>query len=897
MPKFINDGEFQLPPEEVAKPAPEFRTAEEVAAPPQEVQTTSEFHKTGEIAAETPGKGPSSTVAMLKKMLLYPVAATIAAVTVVYAAFGQDVLVHLGADDTPKSYILTEYFDAAEGEDVSALIYAEDGTELKDKSGNKVEVRTVSGVSYDIDSNTLTLDNYSGKRLFISKMGGDFTLKLKGASKLDHIVSDGYGDDCSVSIVTGNDDGTYASLLLSPTTSATPGITLNADGSASKLTIGEYVSIGIIAFDPVAVYGTTLDNAIDPDGKLSISNGKIVSYDGQTDGQYHVIVENTAMDPTAIVSLYISSGGGSGSKYGTVTWNNDDGSLLMLESVDYGLIPTYKGPAPTKASDAQYDYMFTGWTPALAPVSGDVTYTAVYTATARSYTVTWRNDDGTVLETDMGVLYGVVPTYDGETPVKIAKGTTYTFKGWSPDVSAVTGDVIYTALFTSSDNTYTVLWQNDDGSLLETDNGVKYGETPVYDGSTPEKADDAQYTYKFAGWSPEVSAVTGDVTYVAVFTSAVRTYTVSWENDDGSLIAEEIYDYGDTPSYTGSAPTKAETAQYRYTFSGWSPEITSVAGDVTYTATYTESLKYYTITFMDYDNTLLWSGSFGYGTVPTYGGTTPTREPESETVTYVFSGWNPSLTSVTGAKTYTATYDRVYSFPTLTDLGPSPKEDYRVSFDFWTDDGNYNTVYAAAGRNAEATHVVEPNLDQFSQYSSKMSYDPSTNTLTLNGVNDPDLSLQAVNMGNGFTINVIGTNRIRDIYVVGEGYSASLTVTGTGTLQLGDEENCNELTLYVSGDEGTMSRLMIDSGVTLDIYSCWRAFAINNHASGTYIYYDDTALDYIGNEITYVQFEGSDGMTECGPVYEFEEGVDFTTDEEYEALMQGAMHVVFRPKT
>ena len=63
---------------------------------------------------------------------------------------------------------------------------------------------------------------------------------------------------------------------------------------------------------------------------------------------------------------------------------------------------------------------------------------------------------------------------------------------------------------------YTVTWKNEDGTTIDT-TSVYEGTTPTYDGETPEKAEDENNTYTFAGWSPEVTAVTGDVTYTAQF--------------------------------------------------------------------------------------------------------------------------------------------------------------------------------------------------------------------------------------------------------------------------------------------------------------------------------------------------------------------------------------------
>ena len=67
--------------------------------------------------------------------------------------------------------------------------------------------------------------------------------------------------------------------------------------------------------------------------------------------------------------------------------------------------------------------------------------------TTPCYTVTWKNDNGEVIDTTE-VEEGTVPTHAN--PVKADNAYyTYTFTGWTPEVVAVTGDAEYTATFDS----------------------------------------------------------------------------------------------------------------------------------------------------------------------------------------------------------------------------------------------------------------------------------------------------------------------------------------------------------------------------------------------------------------------------------------------------------------
>lgn len=68
-------------------------------------------------------------------------------------------------------------------------------------------------------------------------------------------------------------------------------------------------------------------------------------------------------------------------------------------------------------------------------------------------------------------------------------------------------------------------------------------------------------------------------------------YTVTFVNDDGTVLKTTQYVAGTSASsiIMPENPTKEADTQYTYTFSGWDPEIADVTVNVTYKATYTKS--------------------------------------------------------------------------------------------------------------------------------------------------------------------------------------------------------------------------------------------------------------------------------------------------------------------
>ena len=338
----------------------------------------------------------------------------------------------------------------------------------------------------------------------------------------------------------------------------------------------------------------------------------------------------------------------------TITWTNDDDSVIDTTTVEYGAVPTHADA--TKAATAEYTYTFAGWTPVLAAVTGNATYKATFTATKNSYTITWQNDDGSIIDTTT-VEYGTVPTHADATKAATSEYT-YTFAGWTPVLAAVTGNATYKATFTATKNSYTITWQNDDGSIIDTTT-VEYGTVPTHADAT--KAATAEYTYSFAGWTPVLAAVTGDATYKATFTATKNSYTITWLNDDDSVIDTTTVEYGTVPTHADA--TKAATEEFTYTFAGWTPTVVAVEGNATYKATYTESKRSYTITWKNDDDSVIDTTTVEYGEVPTHADATKAATAQ---YTYTFTGWTPAVVAVTGDATYTAVYNSTVNRYTVT---------------------------------------------------------------------------------------------------------------------------------------------------------------------------------------------------------------------------------------
>ena len=233
-------------------------------------------------------------------------------------------------------------------------------------------------------------------------------------------------------------------------------------------------------------------------------------------------------------------------------YNYDGSQLLYTETILDGGDGAWDG-APSRTATAQYSFAFAGWSTdqdatsaganATRAVTADRNVYAAYSRTLRQYTVMWKNADNTVLRTDT-LNYGATPSWGQSMPTYNGQ----TARGWTPAVSTVTGNAVYTASYVPLYTATFVLAAADGGTTLYVQNNVPQGTVPTYGGSTPVSSRGSDYT--FDGWSPALSGIQANTTYTAQFIiPVVGTITDTWDeiiaaSANGTYASK--YNVGDT---------------------------------------------------------------------------------------------------------------------------------------------------------------------------------------------------------------------------------------------------------------------------------------------------------------------------------------------------------------
>ena len=559
-----------------------------------------------------------------------------------------------------------------------------------------------------------------------------------------------------------------------------------------------------------------------------------------------------------------------------VTFKNNDGVIIKTQTYKEGETPTCE--APELPRNAQYTYTFKGWEPEIVPVTADAIYVAIYDKEVNKYTVTWKNYDGTIIEEDKNVPYGTTPHYDSLTPTRLPDVQhSYVFEKWSSEIVPITGDVTYVALYKDTVLEFEVIWENDDGTELGRES-YPYGDIPEYKSETPTKNSTGAFTYEFAGWSPTISPVIDDITYVATYTNSDVKYTVRWLDDDEQTVLKTDTNvlYGTTPDYfqVVNVPTKASTDQFDYVFAGWSPNVVEIGDEddstqvIQYVAQYTPVTRKYTVKWKNYDGTLLETDpAIEYGTKPTYNGATPSKPADPASGNYIFKGWtidesnddtvytSEDIPNVTGNITYVAYFEGSLNSFTVTwmnDLGVVLKTDTNVEYgttpaytgDTPARDSTEKYDYEFIGWSPTPSPIISDIT-----YVAKFKEVLRAYTVKWNNYDDSLIKEETINYG--VTPSYTGDTPTRDTdahytYTFKEWTPEITSVRGPQVYTATYEETINKYTVtwkMLATDFGPETILETDTNVPYGDVPSYNGEAVFSDAKGVYVitgWYDET---------------------------------------------------------
>ena len=398
-------------------------------------------------------------------------------------------------------------------------------------------------------------------------------------------------------------------------------------------------------------------------GKYSVYSGGIV---GTNDGSNANVLNNYS---SAKSVQTLSNAGGFGKKGGVAGQNinsakinnsNFDQTLLSTVSVPVGQqSATISNSGGKSTADMKKDQF--AWI--LNTTNGTAANSGAWSRTD-GYPIFATEDNKAIYKVvfnDDAVTSNRYTNYKGQVsfPENPEPAEGYIFSGWyNGDGIKVKPTTVFTADQTvnavyvdASDVFWTINFYNaaPADTLLES-KSYQHGSIVNYGGVAPTLAPTAKYTYTFKGWDVEPTNAVENFDYHAVYDSTVRSYAITFNNYDDSKIESAIFEYGKMASCS-KVPTRAATAEWKYSHKGWRPALDYVTEAATYTAIYDSSKVKYKVTFMN-GTTVIDEQMVPYGD-PAVAPTNVNREG------YKFVGWNTSFAKVTEALTVKALFEEL----------------------------------------------------------------------------------------------------------------------------------------------------------------------------------------------------------------------------------------------
>ncbi|MEF2245311.1 InlB B-repeat-containing protein [Paenibacillus sp. IITD108] len=252
----------------------------------------------------------------------------------------------------------------------------------------------------------------------------------------------------------------------------------------------------------------------------------------------------------------------------TVSFQSNGGTAVADQAI------AYNGSVVSPTIPSKAEHTFAGWytssgltTPwdfGTDLVKGNMTLYAKWIP--NTYTVSFQSNGGTTVVEQVIAYDNRVPS-----PANPSK-TGHTFAGWHTDsdltapwnfeTGLVKGNMTLYAKWAA--NTYTVIFQSNGGSAVA-------AQTIVYDNQITSPVNPGKAGHTFGGWYVDSTLLTpwnfdtglvkGDMRLYAKW--MVNTYTVSFQSDGGSAVADQ------TIAYDGIVVSPINPSKPGHTFAGW----------------------------------------------------------------------------------------------------------------------------------------------------------------------------------------------------------------------------------------------------------------------------------------------------------------------------------------
>jgi hypothetical protein len=344
------------------------------------------------------------------------------------------------------------------------------------------------------------------------------------------------------------------------------------------------------------------------------------------------------------------------------------------------------------SATAQNGYTFSGWYSGTTLISSANPYSFTMPYTDLNYVAKFSTNKYVMTltaDSTMGSAKGAgTYAYKGSVSLSATAKSGYSFSGFYDGETLISSanpysfampynDLSYTAKFTA--NQYTVSLSSSEVATTHAGTcEVSGAGTYAYGSSVTISATPAA-GYGFLGWYDGSTLISSNdsytfaipaknVSYVAKYSKKYHVSVSSYDETKGTVSGAGDF------AYTSSVTTTASPIG-NYTGVTWYDDsFAPVSTNLSYTFAMPEAdvnlsadfIRQYTVTFKNWDGTVLQTSKWNEGATPVYSGTTPKMVPALKTSAY-FAGWSPEIAAASADCSYVAQY----SVTASTTLGSS----------------------------------------------------------------------------------------------------------------------------------------------------------------------------------------------------------------------------------